>query len=101
MVYFSDDKTVGEWRHYYTNELVDLTLGDIKRNPSPDYNCAVGNWRLKGWSQYSCFNPTLLTCACEHPQQMYLQLRGLCIGSFIDRFYIPRNSPHPFFKIII
>ena len=32
-------------------------------------------------------------CACEHPEQMYLQLRGLCPDSNIDRFYIPRNKP--------
>ena len=95
IVHFSDDKKVGEWRNYYTNELVDTTLGDNKFNPSPDFNCATGGWILMGWSQYSCFNPTLLTCACQHPQQMYLQLRGLCIGSFIDRFYIPRKGPHP------
>ena len=32
-------------------------------------------------------------CACEHPEQIYLQLRGLCPESNIDRFYIPRNKP--------
>ena len=32
-----------------------------------------------------------ITCACEHPGQMYLQLRGLCPESRLDRFYVPRN----------
>ena len=32
-------------------------------------------------------------CACEHPEQMYLQLRGLCPDSNIDQFYVPRNKP--------
>ena len=32
-------------------------------------------------------------CACEHPEQMYLQLRGLCPESNIDPFYVPRNKP--------
>ena len=31
-------------------------------------------------------------CACEHPDQMYLQLRGLCPDSNLDRFYVPRNQ---------
>ena len=34
-----------------------------------------------------------MLCACEHPEQMYLQLRGLCPDSNIDQDYIPRNRP--------
>ena len=33
-----------------------------------------------------------IVCACEHPNQMYLQLRGLCLDSNLDRFYVPRNQ---------
>ena len=33
-----------------------------------------------------------IVCACEHPNQMYLQLRGLCPDSNLDRFYVPRNQ---------
>ena len=32
-------------------------------------------------------------CACEHQEQMYLQLRGLCPDSNIDKLYVPRNKP--------
>ena len=48
-------------------------------------------WAFQGWREYGCF-ADLLTCACEHPRQMYLQLRGLCPGSHLDRFYVPRNK---------
>ena len=47
---------------------------------------------LGGWRQYTCTIPAVLTCACQHPQQMYLKLRGLCPQSNIDRFYVPRNK---------
>ena len=33
----------------------------------------------------------MITCACTHPEQMYLQLRGLCPHSHLDTFYVPRN----------
>ena len=33
-----------------------------------------------------------IVCACVHPSQMYLQLRGLCPDSNLDRFYVPRNK---------
>ena len=33
-----------------------------------------------------------IVCACEHPNQMYLQLRGLCPDTNLDRFYVPRNQ---------
>ena len=34
----------------------------------------------------------MISCVCEHPEQMYLQLRGLCPDSNIDQLYIPRNN---------
>ena len=57
-------------------------------------NCAlfVPDWH--GWTPYMCqINKAhVITCACEHPGQMYLELRGLCPDSNIDRFYVPRNK---------
>ena len=35
----------------------------------------------------------LIYCTCEHPDEMYVQLRGLCPDSYIDQVYIPRNRP--------
>ena len=48
----------------------------------------------KGWTAWPCDLPdsSQIACTCEHPGQMYLQLRGLCPQSNIDRFYVPRNK---------
>ena len=50
---------------------------------------------MQGWHDWFCsINPEVeITCACEHPGQMYLQLRGLCPESRLERFYVPRNMP--------
>ena len=57
-------------------------------------NCAlfVPDWH--GWTPYMCqINKAhVISCACEHPGQMYLQLRGLCPDSYIDTIYVPRNK---------
>ena len=44
---------------------------------------------VQGWHDWFCsINPEVeITCACEHPQQMVLQLRGLCPESRLDRLY--------------
>ena len=92
---FSDQEKEGEWRNYYTNELVDLNLGENSYSNDTLWNCAhVRPWALQGWREYSCFVPDFMMCGCQHPNQMYLQLRGLCPGSHIDRFYAPRDGPH-------
>ena len=62
----------------------------MKDNPA--YNCGFLIVKLLGWLQYTCTMPGVLTCACQHPRQMYLKLRGLCPQSNIDRFYVPRNQ---------
>ena len=53
----------------------------------------MGGWN--GWSDWTCLIPLThyILCACEHRDQMYLQLRGLCPYSNIDKLYIPRNKP--------
>ena len=55
--------------------------------------CTVLYCTVQGWHDWFCsINPEVeITCACEHPGQMYLQLRGLCPESRLDRFYVPRN----------
>ena len=60
----------------------------------PTRNCAVLVPMWNGWRDWQCKVPPSqpLSCACEHPGQMYLQLRGLCPDSSIDRFYVPRNK---------
>ena len=57
-------------------------------------NCGILVPLWNSWTNWICeyFVDHLIACACEHPGQMYLQLRGLCPDSKIDRFYIPRNK---------
>ena len=56
-------------------------------------NCGVLVPSMGYWSDYFCSPPKSqgVMCACENPQQMVLQLRGLCPDSNIDRFYVPNN----------
>ena len=70
-----------------------MNLGQ-KTTSSLEYNCAVQGPEFVGWREFVCFEGYALTCACEHPKQMYLLLRGLCPGSYIDKFYVPRNGTH-------
>ena len=70
-----------------------MNLGQ-KTTTSLEYNCGVQGPEFTGWREWVCSAGYALTCVCEHPKQMYLLLRGLCPGSNIDKFYIPRNGPH-------
>ena len=96
VIFYSDREKEGEWRNYYTKESVDLNLGENVWSSSREWNCAhsSGTEGWKGWKEFGCFVPELFTCACQHPKQMYLHLRGLCPGSHFDRFYVPRNGHH-------
>ena len=55
-------------------------------------NCGMVVPMWRGWRDWPCVSSNVITCACEHPEQMYLQLRGLCARSHIDQFYVPRNK---------
>ena len=57
-------------------------------------NCGILVYDFNGWTPWQCQinRAHVITCACEHPGQMYLQLRGLCPDSNIDKFYVPRNK---------
>ena len=57
-------------------------------------NCGLVVPPWNGWTDWQCQIPLAqpISCACEHSGQMYLQLRGLCPYSRIDRFYVPRNK---------
>ena len=70
-----------------------MNLGQ-KTTTSLEYNCGVQGPEFTGWREWVCSTGYALTCVCEHPKQMYLLLRGLCPGSNIDKFFIPRNGPH-------
>ena len=61
---------------------------------SGDPNCGLFAPFWNSWVDLPCqiSSAQPVGCACEHPEQMYLQLRGLCPHSNIDRFYVPRNK---------
>ena len=89
---FSDSKKEGEWMNYYTGKAVDLTFADVLNGGTRE-NCGVMDVKLSnGWRDFLCTFDFDFTCLCEHPDQMYLHLRGLCPGSFLDRFYVPHNK---------
>ena len=71
---------------------VGVVSGGLKGGTTKNCGLAVPAW--KGWNDWQCKIPKAhyIPCACEHPKQMYLQLRGLCPDSNIDRFYVPKNK---------
>ena len=74
---------------------VDTTVGFTgSKLIDPTRNCAILVPDWNGWRDWQCKVPPahVLSCSCEHPGQMYLQLRGLCPDSGIDRFFVPRNK---------
>ena len=85
----------GDWRHFYTGNAVDTSLGAVFGvTEDTSQNCGILVYDFNGWTPWQCQinRAHVITCACEHPGQMYLQLRGLCPDSNIDRFYVPRNK---------
>ena len=92
---FSDLDVEGQFINYYTGKKVDTDIGFVgTKLIDPTINCAILVPLWSGWNTWQCKVPPAqpISCACEHPGQMYLQLRGLCPDSSIDRFYVPRNK---------
>ena len=94
---FSDSEEEMQWKNYYTDTDVDTSFGTISKsvaNGDTSRNCGLLVPPWNGWADWLCRIPKahVVSCACEHPGQMYLQLRGLCPDSNIDRFYIPNNK---------
>ena len=92
---FSDIEVEGKWKSHYTGQEVDTSFGVVSGSidVDPTQNCGIVVPPWNGWTHYVCqFKNFLIMCGCEHPGQMYLQLRGLCPDSNIDRFYVPRNK---------
>ena len=92
--HFSDIETEGVWKNYYTGSEVSGFGAVSKLSGDTDNNCALMLGLWNGWNPWPCSLPysSQITCVCEHPGEMYLQLRGLCLKSTIDRFYVPRNK---------
>ena len=106
-------KSKGVWQNYYSSTYLDLSFGVWgSENGGPDENCGILVALWNGWAPWACkankvyyksvsisdpfpSSPQVQTiyCACEHQEQMYLKLRGLCPDSNIDQVYVPRNKP--------
>ena len=94
-IYFSDIGVEGQFTNYFSDMEVDTTVGFTgSKLIDPTRNCAILVPDWNGWRDWQCKVPPahVLSCSCEHPGQMYLQLRGLCPDSGIDRFFVPRNK---------
>ena len=94
MNFLSDIASEGVWTNFYTGKEVSGFGAVSSLSGDTNNNCALllGIWG--GWNPWPCSLPgsSQIACACEHPGQMYLQLRGLCPKSNIDQFYVPRNK---------
>ena len=78
---FSDEEQEGEWLNYYTGEQDDLSFGVDGLNGGTEENCGIMEANWSGWRDFICDFYFLITCACQHQEQMYLRLRGLCPAS--------------------
>ena len=85
----------GHFINFFSGKKVDTSIGFTGTDlTDPTRNCAIMVPMWNGWSTWQCKVPPAhpISCACQHPGQMYLQLRGLCPDSAIDRFYVPKNK---------
>ena len=89
------------WTNHYTGLEVDLSVGE--NVDSGTGNCGIMIAYDAGWKNFYCKTTGVppIGCACQHPVEMYLQLRGLCPDSNIDRFYVPRNDATSGFLTLI
>ena len=82
------------WINHYSGKELGTKIGWVASDSvdDPTRNCGLLVPPWNGWRDWQCtVKSSPITCACEHPGQMYLQLRGVCPQSIIDRFYVPRN----------
>ena len=85
----------GHFTNFFNGKKLDSSNGYIGTDINdPTMNCAILVPYWNGWKDWQCKVPPSqpVSCSCEHPKQMYLQLRGLCPDSTIDQFYVPKNK---------
>ena len=101
---FTDVGKEGSWIDYYTKKEVNAMAaqsGDLNGGTTENCGLFVAEWN--GWNDWSCQinKGQPISCACQHSQQMYLQMRGLCPDSNIDQYYVPQNKKkHGAFMLI-
>ena len=88
-----DNKTEGEWRDFYNDQVLNYTLPwkTSEPNGGTSENCAIAKM---SWTDYGCSLGSFSypTCLCESDPSFRLELRGLCAGSAIDKYFRPMNS---------
>jgi hypothetical protein len=90
----TDKEKEGSWIDYYTKEPANAVDAQNEiLNGGTTENCGLFVSPWYGWNDWSCeINKAQpIHCACRHPQQMYLQMRGLCENSNIDQYYYHRT----------
>ena len=94
-----DKKKEGEWRDYYTHEVMNQSEIWVPGAPDrgTDENCAIWGSGY-GLNDQSCHSEDSI-CTCKRRPHHYLKLRGLCNDSAIDVFYQPMNNPGDVKKI--
>ena len=85
------------WVDSYSGERI----LDPQWNPGYPVNdssraCAIDGIMSPGYSNWPCLQTGAYGgwyCTCHFPDPPFLRLRGLCKDSYIDRIYMPYNSP--------
>ena len=92
-----DDKlNDGEWRDFFDHQKLNYT--PPWRNGEPNggttENCVRARMRndVISWSDSTCENYHTGQCVCERAPSLFLELRGLCANSAIDKQYHPWNN---------
>ena len=83
----------GNWMNVYTKRPVDLSFG-VTGDMGGGQGGNCGAFIRSGWDNFLCTlnKAQPIHCACQHPRQIILQLRGLCPDSNLDKYYIPMNK---------
>ena len=94
----SDKQNEAEWRDFYNHQVLNYTLPWVKNEPNggTSENCASARMSQDGgWLDFGCFRDKPL-CLCERDPSFYLELRGLCDSSTIDKYFRPMNNVSDF-----
>ena len=91
-----DNQDEGKWRDYYNRQTINFTPPWTGREPNggTTENCVRAKMRkdVVSWLDKPCENYQTGACVCERVPFLYLELRGLCANSIIDKHYHPWNN---------
>ena len=91
-----DNQDEGEWRDYYDHQTIDFAppWKNGEPNGGTTENCVRARMRedVVSWLDKPCGNHRPGACVCGRVPFLYLELRGLCANSAIDKHYHPWNN---------